>query len=179
MSWLPDDQIGVMVLSNLSGINPVPALVARMLYDRLLGLPPVDWVARQRKTDAEAAARRTSEQAARAAERKPCTAPSHELSAYTGSYEHPGYGTLTVRADGADLIATLEPGTTAKLKHYHYDVWEIQEPVLSVVPFGGLVRFGTNRKGEVDRALVPVESNVSDIIFTKASSIVPSGGGAQ
>ena len=173
MSWLPDDRIGVMVLSNLSGINPVPALVARMLYDRLLGLPPIDWVARQRKTDAEVAARRTRELADRAAERKPGTTPSHELSAYAGSYEHPGYGTLTVRVDGTDLVATLEPGTTAKLKHFHYDVWEIQEPVLAVVPFGGLVRFVTNLKGEVDRALVPVESNVSDIIFAKASSSAP------
>lgn len=171
MSWLPDDGIGVMVLTNLSGNNPVPTLVARMLYDRLLGLPPIDLVARQRKTDADAAARRARELAAKAAERKTGTTSSHNLSAYAGSYEHPGYGTLTVRVDGSDLVATLESSTTVRLKHFHYDVWEIQEYAVTVIPLNGLVRFVTNAKGDVDRVLVPLEPNVPEIIFVKRPSI--------
>lgn len=179
MSWLPDDKVGVVVLSNLTGINPVPAIVTRMVYDRLLGLPPIDWVARQRKTEAEAAGKRNRELAARAAERIPGTAPSHALSAYAGSYEHPGYGTLTVRSDGADLIAILEPGRAVRMKHYHYDVWEILEPTRELVPIGGLVRFVTNTRGEVVQALLPLEPNVSDIIFAKNASVKHSGDGNQ
>jgi CubicO group peptidase (beta-lactamase class C family) len=176
MSWLPEDKIGVMVLTNLSGDNPVPGLVVRMLYDRMLGLPQVDWVARQRKASADAAAKRAGELAARVAARKPGTSPSHELRAYAGRYEHPGYGTLTVSNDGADLVVTLEPNTTARLKHYHYDVWEIEEPYLRVVPFGGLARFTTNLKGEIDRISVPVEPNVADIVFTRIPPATASGG---
>ena len=47
MSWLPRERIGVMVLTNRSGdMNPVPVMIAYNVYDRLLGLDPVDWNAR-------------------------------------------------------------------------------------------------------------------------------------
>jgi hypothetical protein len=52
---LPNDSIGVVVLTNMSGpANPVPNVVAKRVFDDLLGLPPVDWNARA-KRDAERA----------------------------------------------------------------------------------------------------------------------------
>jgi len=165
MSWLPNDRIGVMVLTNMSGNNPVSNLVARNLYDRLLGLEQIDWVARQKKSDADFQARQAKQREERLAERKQGTSPSHALSAYAGSYEHPAYGTLVVRVDGSDLMITLDPHQ-AKLRHFHYDVWEIQDPG-GVVPFSGRLRFETGTKGEVDQALVPLEPSVGDIVFTR------------
>lgn len=79
MAWLPNDRIGVMVLTNLSGNNPVPGLVQRNMFDRLLGLAPVDWVARQRKADSAAAGRAAKERDRIARERKPGTEPSHPV----------------------------------------------------------------------------------------------------
>ena len=175
MSWLPDDGIGVMVLTNLSGSNPLSTLVARMLYDRLLGLPPVDWVDRQRKTDAEAEARRQRDLAAVAAERKTGTTPTHPMSAHAGRYEHPGYGPLSIRVDGPDLIVTLEPTTVVRLKHFHFDVWEVEDPTRLVVPLSGLVHFSSNLRGEIDRVYIPFDPNGAAIEFTR-SDVEISGG---
>ena len=48
MEWLPDEQIGVIALSNTSHTGTVPALVVRNAFDRMLGLEPIDWAARAR-----------------------------------------------------------------------------------------------------------------------------------
>lgn len=165
MSWLPDRKVGIMVLTNFSGDNPVPVMVMRTLYDRLLGAPAVDWAARTRTAAAEDRARQQKAREARQAERKTGTSPSHPINAYAGSFEHPGYGTLVVTVDDGKLTATLDPHRVA-LEHFHYDVWEINDPG-NVVPFGGRLRFLTNGKGEIDQVAVPLEPNVSDIVFKR------------
>ncbi|MFN0179519.1 MAG: serine hydrolase [Gemmatimonadales bacterium] len=160
MAWLPNDRIGVMVLTNLSGNNPVPGLVQRQVFDRLLGVAPIDWVSRQRRLDREALARVTETRAARSRDRKLGTSPTHPLSDYVGRYEHPGYGTVTVSHDGDGLRLGLER-TTVRLRHYHYDVWELDDPG-GVVPFGGLVEFLAT-DGVVDRVAVPLEPNLGAV----------------
>ncbi len=165
MSWLPEERIGIVVLSNLSGQNPVPTIVMRTLYDRLLELPPADWVARQKKADADQAARQAKQVAARQAERQLGTSPSHPLADYVGSYEHPGYGTVRVSLQGGALSLTLEPHVV-RLEHFHFDVWEIQDPG-GAVPFGGRLRFLSNLNGEIDRIAVPLEPAGADIIFVR------------
>ena len=101
MSWMPKERIGVMVLTNMSGDNPVPNVVTRDVLDRLLGLEQIDWVARAKQQAREAEEKRKKQEDERAAERKPGTTPSHPLSAYAGAYDHPAYGRLTVAADSA------------------------------------------------------------------------------
>ena len=165
MSWLPEERIGIVVLSNLSGQNPVPTLVMRTLYDRLLEVPPADWVARQRKADADQAARQAKQVAARQAERQPGTSPSHPLADYVGSSEHLGYGTVRVSLQGGALSLALEPHVV-RLEHFHFDVWEIRDPG-GAVPFGGRLRFLSNLKGEIDRIAVPLEPAGADIIFAR------------
>jgi CubicO group peptidase (beta-lactamase class C family) len=159
MAWLPAERIGVMVLTNLSGNNPVPGLVQRNLLDRLLDLTPVDWVARQRRADSAGGARLAAERTRLERERQPGTQPSHSLGAYAGSYHHPGYGTLVITVDGATLSLTLDPHR-ARLHHHHYDVWRIEDPG-GAVPFGGLLHFLANEKGEVDRVAAPLEPNLT------------------
>lgn len=165
MSWLPKDKIGIIVLTNLSGNNPVPVMVARQLYDRLLGLAPVDWAARQRKADSTARQRQAKQLADRNATRVSGTKPSHDLAGYAGTYRHPAYGTAVVTVDGDGLAVTLDPHV-AKLKHFHYDVFELLDPG-GVVPFSGLARFETGAAGTVDRLLLPLEPAVKDIVFTR------------
>jgi hypothetical protein len=55
------------------------------------------------------------------------TEPSLPLNAYTGYYFAPVYGNISVSIDGDDMILEFEnaPRLTAKLRHWHYDVWEI------------------------------------------------------
>jgi len=165
MSWLPDDHVGVMVLSNLGSPNPVPTMVVESIYDRLLGLPSIDYSALQRTKDAEAKAKAEEAKQARRAAQKQGTSPSHALADYAGSYQHPGYGTLVVRQGASGLEMGLD-AMVAPLRHYHYDVFELADPG-NIVPLTGLVRFTTNLKGEVESVSVPLEPNVEPIVFRR------------
>jgi len=168
MSWLPKERIGVVVLTNMSGNNPVPNLVTESVLDRLLGLTPFDWVGRARQQTQEAEAAEKKQRDERAAARKPNTTPSHELAAYAGTYEHPGYGRVTVRANGPTLELSFTD-FTARLKHYHYDIFEVDDPA-ELQPLSGLVTFLMDQKGDIDRIAVPFEPSVKDIAFTRVKN---------
>lgn len=168
MSWLPKERIGVVVLTNMSGNNPVPNLVTENVLDRLLGLAPFDWVGRARQQTQEAEAAQKKQRDERAAARKPNTTPSHELAAYAGTYEHPGYGRVTVRANGPVLELSFT-GFTARLKHYHYDIFEVDDPA-ELQPLSGLVTFLMDQKGDIDRIAVPFEPSVKNIEFTRVKN---------
>ena len=160
MAWLPNDRIGVIVLTNLSGNNPVPELVQRQVFDRLLGISSIDWVARQRRLDHLAEATAGELKAGRARDRKTGTAPSHPLADYAGSYQHPGYGEVIVSVDGGDLVVALD-STRARLRHYHYDVWEMDDAGL--VPLTGLVEFLPGPGGAISQVAIPFEPNLGGV----------------
>ena len=165
MSWLPKDKIGIMVLTNLGGDNPVPTMVVQSIYDRLLGLDPIDYTAVQHAKDAENAKEaEKAKQVAKAAQVQG-TSPSHALAAYAGTYEHPGYGKLIIRQTGNGLEAALD-AIVAPMHHFHYDVFEIGDPG-NIVPLSGLVAFSTNIKGEVDQLTIPLEPSVKPIVFKR------------
>jgi len=168
MSWLPKERIGVVVLTNMSGNNPVPNLVTENVLDRLLGLAPFDWVGRARQQTQEGEAAQKKQRDEREAARKPNTTPSHELAAYAGTYEAPGYGRVTVRANGPVLELSFT-GFTARLKHYHYDIFEVDDPA-EVQPLSGLVTFLMDQKGDIDRIAIPFEPSVKDIEFTRVKN---------
>ncbi len=165
MSWLPDDRIGVVVLTNQGVNNGIPTLVVKAVYDRILGLPPIDWAAKQREVDRVVAKQVADAGAKVVAERKPGTSPSRPLSGFAGSYSHPGYGTLVVRmaGDGLELVAD---DMRAPLEHYHYDTFKVGEGPASGM-LQGLVSFLTNPKGEVDRVSIPLEQALPPIILTR------------
>src|SRR5437764_695502 len=63
LSFLPNKNVGLIVLTNLNGRVgvPVTAIVRHEIYDRLLGLPSVDWKERGRQTRKAAVERREKE----------------------------------------------------------------------------------------------------------------------
>jgi CubicO group peptidase (beta-lactamase class C family) len=165
MSWLPKDKIGVMVLSNLGSPNPAPTIVVESIYDRLLGLDPIDYIPVQRARDLEAKMKADSAKQVVRSAQKQGTSPSHDLAAYAGTYEHPGYGRVIIRQAGNRLELALD-AMVAPLHHYHYDVFEIGDPG-SIVPLSGLASFSTNLKGEVDQVAIPFEPSVKPIVFKR------------
>jgi len=167
LSFMPRERIGMIVLTNLSGDNPVPTIVTRRVFDRLLGLEPVDWAARIRERRAEMReAEERAEEEGRAY-RVEGTSPSHPLADYVGDYEHPGYGVIRVELVDGGLRATYN-GSSVALRHFHYDVFEVPEDPL--VPLGELkVMFRYDKKGRIDRLLVPFEPSVDDIVFTRVA----------
>ena len=167
MSWTPDDRIGVVVLTNLSGTNPVPTIVMRSVYDRLLGLDRTDWVGRAKADEARARERQQAREKQREDERVQRTSPSHRLDEYAGSYEHPAYGTVRVRHDGGALRLTLD-SLDLTLEHFHYDVFRGVRSGGAPNPLEGeRVRFSYGAAGKVDSLAIALEPAVAEIVFKR------------
>ncbi|HYM12864.1 MAG TPA: serine hydrolase [Bryobacterales bacterium] len=169
LSFLPNDGIGVVVLTNLSG-TPLRDLVPFYVYDRLLGLESIDWVERYRQIERKGRDQELAADKKGYTGRKPGTRPSHELSEYEGEFEHPGYGKLAIRVDSAvgspRLLLKLND-VERPLEHFHYDTFRVPENPLD--PFEKLrVTFPTNAQGEIATAQAILEENVKEIVFTRA-----------
>jgi CubicO group peptidase (beta-lactamase class C family) len=120
----PKEKIGIVVLANL-GLTNLPPMLVYSLLDRTLGLPAKDWNAfglaqarRLRESD------RKRDEAWKAT-RVTGTKPSLGLEAYSGEYEHPAYGTATLRLK--DAVLELEWGRyKALMAHFHYDTFTLK-----------------------------------------------------
>ena len=167
MSWLPHQRIGVIVLSNRSGdMNPVPVTVAYNIYDRLLGLPEIDWNTRNLKLRDEQRIRTAENARDLEARRVSDTRTSHELPAYAGHYEHPAYGRMEVRVNEGRLEIRYD-GFRIEIEHYHYDTFAITSRP-TMVPVTGLVTFATDDSGDVATVAIPFEPSGADIVFRRA-----------
>lgn len=166
MTWLPRERIGVIVLTNRSGdMNPVPAIVAYNVYDRLLGLPAIDWAARNVELRDEQRARSAATARDLEAGRTPGTAPSRKPAAYGGRYHDPAYGSMTVRSVEGRLEIVYD-GFRLELEHYHYDTFVIRSQP-TPPPVTGLVTFTIGESGEVASVAIPFEPNGADIVFAR------------
>ncbi len=167
LSFMPDEKIGMIVLTNLSGANPVPIIVARNVYDRLLGLEPIDWANRIKEEQEKAKKAEEEAKKKRLAARREGTSPSHPLPEYAGRYEHPAYGTIRIEVKGSKLILSFREWT-APLRHVHYDIFRIPEAPRN--PLGNMtVTFSYNKRGDIDRLAIPLERNVADIVFARVA----------
>jgi CubicO group peptidase (beta-lactamase class C family) len=126
---VPRRQLGIVVLANVHSTGLNLALIYTLL-DHLLDLPRTDWhkehQAVARRVAAEAAERAWQERS----QRRTDTHPSLPLADYTGPWEHPAYGTVSI---------TLERGVLqwswhqfrGQLEHYHFDTYRLHCPDLS------------------------------------------------
>jgi len=154
LSFIPDRRAGVVVLTNLSGDNPVPTLLERAVYDRLLGLEPVPWFER---FSARTAARR--EQAARlqtAEIQGPPPGAARPLEAYRGAFRHAAYGDMAIEpaANGRFLAGRLHKLTFA-LRPLGGDLFAVPETVWPLRE-GLRVRFEVDGAGNVLRLSTPL-----------------------
>ena len=162
MAVLPEDDLGVVVLSNRLG-SAFTRAVTLTAVDRMLELDSTDWTRRFRE-QAERA-RQTSGAGSSDTARAEAP-PSHALADYAGSYRHPAYGTIQVSTAGDSLTARL--GTMAiDLDHRHYDVFDgrASNPLLRDLGFA--VQFETNRAGEVAAVNVALEPSADPLRFER------------
>ena len=170
LSFLPQDGLGLLVLSNISG-SPLPSVLMYQVYDRLLGLEPVPWSARFQELVAKGKAAEDRAKDRGLTPRKPDTRPSHSLPDYPGSYEHPAYGTVGIKTAGEGLEEGLQigfHGFTSPLHHFHYDVFETPADKLNNLE-RRKVRFETDWSGEISSLRIAFEPQVADIVFTRAA----------
>ena len=95
LGLVPEERLGVAVLTNLNFENLAPALMFKVL-DAYLGVPPWDSLAEWLKEARAADERAEQKWAAREQERARDTTPSLPLAQYAGAYEDAYCGRLTV-----------------------------------------------------------------------------------
>jgi CubicO group peptidase (beta-lactamase class C family) len=158
---LPDHNIGIVVLNNLS--SSLPWILALNLCDRLLGLDEVPWNDRFKKVvdEEKEAEKKAKEQSS--SDRIAGTQPSHPLQNYAGDFEHPAYGVVSLRLDGERLMGKRDD-LTFSLDHYHYDIFELEfEESKERLKLS----FTSNIKGDIDGFTAPFEPTAADIAFKR------------
>ncbi len=168
LSFLPNDGLGVVVLTNLSGTS-LRDLIPYYVYDHLLGLNNIDWV--QRYSTIEHKARDEELNAARKGYtgRREGTHFSHELADYAGEFEHPGYGKLAIRMDSTGSAPKLFMKLNdleRPLEHFHYDTFQVPENPLDSLEKMRFT-FPANAQGEISAVQVNLDPNVKEILFTR------------
>jgi CubicO group peptidase (beta-lactamase class C family) len=166
LSFLPQDDMGVIALTNLNG-TPYPSIVTYQVYDRLLGLAPVDWNARYLDRQSKTRASEDEAKAKGYTPRKTGTHPSHDLADYVGDYEHAGYGLVHVGGAGEDLTLTYNKARST-LKHFHYDVFDVPANALDRLE-RTKVMFRTGWNGDIDGLSIGLEPQVKDIVFARVA----------
>ncbi|MBI3670471.1 MAG: serine hydrolase [Acidobacteria bacterium] len=166
LSFLPQDNLGVVVLTNLeSNRNSLPSILAYNTYDRLLGLDQVPWNQRLlddlHKNDASEA---EAKQKGFTIQKKG-THPAHDLQEYVGEYENPGYGSVGIGREKDELTLTYNR-LSSLLKHFHYDIFETPPDPLNPIE-RTKVSFFTNDAGDIGSLTIPMEPAVKPVVFTR------------
>lgn len=146
VSYLPQRDIGVVsfvighhcaVLSDFLGYH---------VYERLLDLEPTPWSARFLDILGKFKVAQTEARAKANQDHVAGTQPSHPLTDYVGSFEHPLYPTLEIAkaADGGLSLAFR--ASVLPLVHVHYDRFDTPDDEV----YGKWsVNFGTDPQGEI------------------------------
>lgn len=162
---LPNQKLGVVVLTNQSG-SELPAAMIRTIIDRFLSLEPIDWTgdALKRKLAGEAGdvAGRANKEASRVKD----TRPSHALSAYAGVYSDLGYGDITVVSNGSTLDASYNADRSL-ISHWHYDVFDGATDDVENIWRDTRVQFQTDLRGRIAALSTIVEPQVAAVVFKK------------
>jgi CubicO group peptidase (beta-lactamase class C family) len=169
VSFMPKAGYGVAILGNLNGTN-LPATLAYGAYDRLLGLPPIDWVsefkAKIDKGKSEGNVTRKNIVAGRNT-----GAPSHNVADYIGAYHHPGYGTLYIEHD-----ATSTTGVPLRMRfnNMRFTIAHQKENVFDIDTLSfddpKTITFDENSENgarSIDRVTIQWEASVAPIAFVR------------
>jgi CubicO group peptidase (beta-lactamase class C family) len=120
MCILPDDAIGVLVMTNSWEAGTLHGALAARIMDTLLGNPLKDTAA-----EALEAQRRASQSGPEPA-RTPGTKPTAPLDAYAGTYADTPHGDMVVTYAGGKLTLQFGGGEKADLEHWHHDVFRVR-----------------------------------------------------
>lgn len=167
VTLLPQDGLGVVILTNKNGTG-VPELLVRHTIDRLLKLEPsINWNGEALALRESARAELKKGEAKKEEMRRPGTKPAHKLEEYAGDYFHPAYGTLRVEVAGKNLQVTYNH-MTSPLEHWHYETWngvkDVEPPVFEDQKF----LFETDTRGNVVAVKTDFEPTLAEgITFEK------------
>ncbi|MDP5101632.1 MAG: serine hydrolase [Nonlabens sp.] len=124
VQMLPDEKLGVVVLTN--GVKAPTNAIAYYIFDRFLNRDKKDW-SKEMLDSYDAGVKEDTRIADRKALQVNGTKPRISKEKITGTYHTPIYGNFEIKEMNGELNLLWEhtPLLNAKLKHFHYDVYEI------------------------------------------------------
>lgn len=157
VALLPEEEVGVVILTNSMGHNNLFTALMYRVLDAYLGAPPRDWsgifLDQTLKAEAGAAERALEAEAARVTG----TTPSLPLAQYVGTYSDEMYGDLEIRQGDGGL--TLHKGSTfvADLEHWHYNTFKAnwRDGAGLVGDVLSTIVFELNARAEVESLEIP------------------------
>jgi CubicO group peptidase (beta-lactamase class C family) len=158
---LPEQKAGIVILTNRDA-GEMSALATFYCQDRLLDLEPVDW-AKRMKERMEKAKLAEKEAKEKKAEQAPGAPATHPLADYVGTYEHLGYGTLSIKLDG-DKLLTVYGKFQMPLRHLRYDTFEVELEDLGIKQ---PLQFRMDAEGKIDALSSALEMAGKPIEFRR------------
>ncbi len=123
LTFLPDENLGFAVLANLHDTR-MNAALTNSLIDLYCNLPQRDWNGYFRKIVLEEAQERSDALAAHEKARNAALRPTVAVTGFAGSYRHPAYGRLTVKAVDGKLSMSWSSFEMA-LEHFENNVFQV------------------------------------------------------
>ena len=121
--WMvPEENIGLVILTNLNGTS-LPTALAHRVTDLLLGEAKRDWSAEYLAFTKEGQRRAAAAGGAAERARVANTKPSLALDKYTGTFDNEMYGTLVVELKDGKLMIRGDALHTGELEHWHFDIF--------------------------------------------------------
>lgn len=159
VALLPDDGIGIVVLTNRP--TGLPEIAMLDIADRMLELEPLHHATGMLGGE-ETPEKEEDEEEQNDVARVKGTKPTYPMGEYEGIYEHPAYGPVRVLRN-SDVLSAVFHGDTAKLEHYHYDVFSPGEAKM----VGMLIAFQPDARGGVASLTMGLEPSSAPILFKK------------
>jgi CubicO group peptidase (beta-lactamase class C family) len=166
VSLLPDERLGVAVVSNLEG-DMARAVIRNWVFDRYLEAADTDWPARYSHWNDAMRAHRAEMAKTQLDTRASGTRPSLPLARYAGRFANDLFGEVEVRLGAkGQLEWRLADLPFAPLVHWHYDSFRIQWPTAAMnePPFS-LLSFQLGADGRAARAVVSGPMLAEDAVF--------------
>ena len=159
VAFIPEERLGVVVLTNTEGHNAGPA-IAYHVIDRYINAPHRDWSAIFLKVDARQRQRADSIEAALVKARVAGTRPSLPLEKYAGAYENRMYGDVRVTHEDGVLRFDRYRAYSGRLEHWHFDTFRVTYDHPRFDP--QMVSFSLSDRGEVSAL------RLDNVEFTRA-----------
>ena len=164
VSLLPQEKIGVVVLSNSSSDGTFAvSCITNTIIDKLLEKTDVNWI---EKSKSQREQIKKAQQERPDANNELISTPAHKLEDYVGYYEHPAYGIVQVKLENDQLFA-IYGEMVASLSCKCYDIFngKIDEALLdkSTIIFS----FANNTSGDICELSIPLDQTVKPIIFKR------------
>jgi CubicO group peptidase (beta-lactamase class C family) len=167
MAWVPDAKLGVVVLTNSE--TSASRVVQNSVLDLALGMDASDWIERESLHEQTLQKAQDVRRIKFMHARIPNTQPSRPLSEFAGRYHHPAYGVVEIHPTEEGLAMRLGR-LSAKLAHYHYDVFFIDPKAsnfFAQMLIHQAVAFAGNDAGVVDRITIPLEPALAPLVFMR------------